>query len=135
MKPGCVGYSDASGNNSKARSTKTRIETLYICKHQKAQNENSKARSTKTRIETEINPEQAVRDVDSKARSTKTRIETYFSYCDPTFKNWIRKQDPLKQGLKLLSAGALELIEYSKARSTKTRIETWNGAGSTGMVF
>ena len=37
----------------------------------------------------------------------------------------IRKQDPLKQGLKRCRMNAVNIsIQHSKARSTKTRIET-----------
>ncbi|AKB29789.1 hypothetical protein MSSIT_3070 [Methanosarcina siciliae T4/M] len=62
---------------SKARSTKTRIETEVQQALEEGE-KNSKARSTKTRIETFLlffyrNPNNS----NSKARSTKTRIETW----------------------------------------------------------
>ena len=41
------------------------------------------------------------------------------------FRDEIREQDPLKQGLKLIhSPSRLHTDQYSRARSTKTRIET-----------
>ncbi len=62
---------------------------------------------------------------NSKARSTKTRIETTDFASEAVRKNLIRKQDPLKQGLKLCVRAARRFGKsYSKARSTKTRIET-----------
>ncbi|AKB29790.1 hypothetical protein MSSIT_3071 [Methanosarcina siciliae T4/M] len=109
----------------------------------------SKARSTKTRIETALRSCDHRRGTYSKARSTKTRIETSSAH-DNDSKLFIRKQDPLKQGLKQIRTSrssvqgnrirkqdplkqGLKLIytlqrgikrHYSKARSTKTRIET-----------
>ena len=60
---------------SRARSTKTRIETSLIdtCR---ILPEDSRARSTKTRIETSRSLQPVWRIIHSRARSTKTRIET-----------------------------------------------------------
>ncbi len=53
--------------------------------------------------------------LNSKARSTKTRIETYQEAVMEILLSCIRKQDPLKQGLKLstetLCAGRDDLFE------------------------
>jgi len=62
---------------------------------------NSRARSTKTRIETCCRQISSLWK-DSRARSTKTRIETYDIFPDPRYIP-IREQDPLKQGLKLVT--------------------------------
>jgi len=84
--------------NSRARSTKTRIETIegrtgYI------NGIHSRARSTKTRIETPHLAAHLFFSFYSRARSTKTRIETLRKYHTILF-HCIREQDPLKQGLK-----------------------------------
>ena len=124
--------------HSKARSTKTRIETEFdnsiwinienIRKQDPLKQGlkllvrdwfifhffDSKARSTKTRIETQslLYPLWAM--YHSKARSTKTRIETpHYNWIPaPLFK--IRKQDPLKQGLKLehCLVNVIDFIEF-----------------------
>ena len=60
----------------------------------------SKARSTKTRIETWLLSCVHGIIIDSKARSTKTRIETQSCFGLLSAGRDIRKQDPLKQGLK-----------------------------------
>ena len=61
----------------------------------------SRARSTKTRIETAWDQTGLERIKYSRARSTKTRIETsvYTVSTSERFSR-IREQDPLKQGLK-----------------------------------
>ena len=135
-------------HHSKARSTKTRIETgeiqgdkkgisirkqdplkqglkLSVSAASPVLTWNSKARSTKTRIETSEPGLQAQVLKDSKARSTKTRIETISNIIRQVIDLRIRKQDPLKQGLKRVKLWLrLESSLDSKARSTKTRIET-----------
>ena len=60
----------------------------------------SRARSTKTRIETSELQKQHLLFQDSRARSTKTRIETQ-TILSLRLQDIIREQDPLKQGLKL----------------------------------
>jgi len=63
------------------------------------ESDNSRARSTKTRIETNRLSLFYSSSSDSRARSTKTRIETANSNGN-TQGCSIREQDPLKQGLK-----------------------------------
>ena len=86
----------------------------------------SNARSIKTRIETCYLSANIVVNNDSNARSIKTRIETFVVLF--IIGEWfnIRMQDPLKQGLKLISPLLfIPLRKYSNARSIKTRIETY----------
>jgi len=85
----------------------------------------SRARSTKTRIETLIPETLLLSKSNSRARSTKTRIETHKTGLHPRRFRMIREQDPLKQGLKLIvPSRVIPAKLYSRARSTKTRIET-----------
>ncbi len=85
----------------------------------------SRARSTKTRIETRLFQVPFRGTPYSRARSTKTRIETILEKKIQKNSNLIREQDPLKQGLKPASSQSTETRAYdSRARSTKTRIET-----------
>ncbi len=60
----------------------------------------SRARSTKTRIETAADESKNISLTHSRARSTKTRIETEVLFLELLFECHIREQDPLKQGLK-----------------------------------
>jgi len=85
--------------DSRARSTKTRIET-GILQAPCGSGKNSRARSTKTRIETATLGKPHCRRSDSRARSTKTRIETTSLRKESHMQTQIREQDPLKQGLK-----------------------------------
>ena len=87
--------------NSRARSTKTRIETSYI-PFFNPPHHHSRARSTKTRIETGESMTWLIEySKNSRARSTKTRIETMdYALSGTSTDNRIREQDPLKQGLK-----------------------------------
>ena len=89
--------------NSRARSIKTRIETVKL----------PRVRGRPKKIREQDPLKQGLKPIftcahcdtfkDSRARSTKTRIETetlkILHYKDRI----IREQDPLKQGLKLLS--------------------------------
>ncbi len=112
---------------SRARSTKTRIETnsrpvfafvLYIREQDPLKqglkrnlakffhiNTYSRARSTKTRIETLQLLMYIEYGTYSRARSTKTRIETSVRLEFRKNSIMIREQDPLKQGLKLKTLG------------------------------
>ena len=98
----------------------------------------SNARSTKTRIETLFGSRLPALVLDSNARSTKTRIETSILKTSKRIYE-IRMQDPLKQGLKRCFCQDICCsCSNSNARSTKTRIETracwlqriWNGDNS-----
>ena len=97
----------------------------------------SRARSTKTRIETSIGPtDDTLPDSEaSRARSTKTRIETsgYLAIqlgLRRLLRRVLREPDPRKQGLKplLRSNDNHGVLQSSRARSTKTRIETQRSA-------
>ncbi|AKB60706.1 hypothetical protein MSMAP_0721 [Methanosarcina mazei SarPi] len=95
---------------------------------------NSRARSIKTRIETVARMvfRSYLRHSYSRARSIKTRIETPNQSKPESLAVSIREQDPLKQGLKHSAGGAaVTMGGNSRARSIKTRIETndvmfWN---------
>ena len=124
-----TGSSDGqcSSVTSKARSTKTRIEThdTWICFAMSSQP--SKARSTKTRIETHshcqiLASSIALRKLDPRKQGLKPSFRTHSRACSMI----LRKLDPRKQGLKpcILVISAELRIRSSKARSTKTRIET-----------
>ena len=133
---------------SRARSTKTRIETNNGDYTNGGVTAHSRARSTKTRIETNKYHLKSFAFNYSRARSTKTRIETNLYYVFMHMR-CIREQDPLKQGLKLEGGTDKDKIKLireqdplkqglkqiwnccvqdpgtdSRARSTKTRIET-----------
>ena len=98
LKLGHLSCSD-SVIHSRARSTKTRIETNYH-KNNLAFRRHSRARSTKTRIETQEQSHRCSPMCYSRARSTKTRIETFRTPANCLSLGEIREQDPLKQGLK-----------------------------------
>ena len=86
--------------DSRARSTKTRIETSH----------NQNLNSSASHIREQDPLKQGLKQIHacnslivcnhSRARSTKTRIET-LQFVKCTLKYQIREQDPLKQGLKL----------------------------------
>ena len=111
---------------SRARSIKTRIETLLYHTIESIKYTYSRARSIKTRIETEKyvsrNPSQRIREQDPLKQGLKPSVYG-LSLC---FLITIREQDPLKQGLKHITHDTTipPAAKNSRARSIKTRIET-----------
>ena|GEM_PF-3235985 len=110
---------------SRARSIKTRIETIHL-QPGRGLIQDSRARSIKTRIETEKyvsrNPSQRIREQDPLKQGLKPSVYG-LSLC---FLITIREQDPLKQGLKHITHDTTipPAAKNSRARSIKTRIET-----------
>ena len=87
---------------SRARSTKTRIETFTATDGVHLTDHGIREQDPLKQGLKPYGPAQtpSCRYSNSRARSTKTRIETEFPFISPGHLFRIREQDPLKQGLK-----------------------------------
>ena len=85
----------------------------------------SRARSTKTRIETFLNSGSSPKSVTIREQDPLKQGLKLEGGVNNIAQGSIREQDPLKQGLKLYFTSFLNYnFLNSRARSTKTRIET-----------